>query len=318
MSKRSEAEHAAAAWIARRDTRPWTEADAAALAAWLEESAGNRAAYYRLNGAWQEAGRLKAFMGSEPGPRPAPAESRRLRYLAVAATAVLAVCSALWVFQGDLFGGARYSTVVGGLQKIAMTDGSVVTLNTASEVRIAMTQSQRRVELEHGEAFFEVAKDPARPFVVSAGGRRIIAVGTAFSVRRDRDDIRVAVAEGKVRMEIPGKEAALTQALAAGSIVRTASDAVLLQKKSLADIEQNLSWRSGMLTFRDTPLAEAVDEFNRYNVRKIVIDDPRIAAIEIGGIFRATSLDPFIYLLQKAFPIHADVEDERIVLKQRD
>ncbi len=323
MSDRQGAERAAAAWIAKRDAGPWTNEDAGTFDAWLSASASHRAAYYRLNGAWQETGRLKALMRSSAAaaaktsenPEGAPG-SRKLR-LAIAAGIMTIVGIASFIHQSALLNHHEYSTVVGGLQAVPMSDGSKVTLNTDSEIRMSVTDTERRIELKQGEAFFEVAKDPRRPFVVSAGDQRIIAVGTAFSVRRQGHDIRVVVTEGKVRVEIPGKEAALLEPLSAGSIVSTASGDVLVKTKPIAEIEQSLSWRSGLLTFRDTALATAVAEFNRYNARKIVIEDPAIAAIEIGGIFRATNLDPFVHLLEDGFPIRATTEDKRIVLRSR-
>ncbi len=332
-NERQHAEYGAAKWIARRDTGPWSEADAAAFAAWLEESAGNRVAYYRLNGAWQEAGRLKALVGStvpaselsspsthgliDGSPPQRTALRAPLFRFSLAATVLFAVGVALLSLQSDFFQRERYSTVVGGLQVISLPDGSRVTLNTDSLLHIAFTESVRRAELDRGEAFFEVAKNPNRPFIVSAGDQRIVAVGTAFAVRRQADSIRVVVSEGKVRVEIPGQEAALRQPLPAGSIVRTEHDDLLVQTKPIAEIEQSLSWRSGILTFRDTPLADAVAEFNRYNIRKIVIDDPAVAALQIGGIFRAKNLDPFVSLLEDGFPVRAVVEKDRIVLTSR-
>jgi transmembrane sensor len=328
MSDRQQAEHAAATWIAKRDAGSWTPEDAEAFDAWLRESPGHRVAYYRLNGAWQEAGRLKALMtGSEPRELAGSAQNfrtpnernarfvSRRSWFALAASVVLG--ATLFFFQNHLLPRDDYSTVVGGLQAVPMRDGSKVTLNTDSEIRVAVTEKERRVELEHGEAFFEVARDPNRPFVVSVAGQRIVAVGTAFSVRRQGNDIQVIVTEGKVRIEVPGKDAALMEPLSAGSVVRTASNEVLVQKKPIAEIEQSLSWRKGLLTFRDTPLADAVAELNRYNTRQIVIEDPAIAALEVGGIFRATNLDPFVNLLEEAFPIRATTEAERIVLRSR-
>jgi transmembrane sensor len=230
---------------------------------------------------------------------------------------VLTVGATFLIFENRLLPRNDYSTVVGGLEAVPMLDGSRVTLNTDSEIRVAVTEKERRVELKQGEAFFEVAKDPNRPFVVSVAGQRIVAVGTAFSVRRQGNDIRVIVSEGKVRVEVPGKDAALMEPVSAGSVVRTASNEVLIQKKPIAEIEQSLSWRSGLLTFRDTPLADAIAEFNRYNTRKIVIEDPEIAALQVGGIFRATNLDPFVHLLQDGFPVRATMEEDRIVLRSR-
>lgn len=331
MSDRQQAEHEAAGWIARRDAGPWTTEDAAAFNAWLSASVSHRAAYYRLNGAWQEAGRLKALMGSRKASgsvndsdESANASARndgvaRIRrpWPALAAGVLLAVGATFFIFQDRIFSRNDYSTIIGGLQAVPMSDGSKVTLNTDSEIRVAVTDTERRVELKQGEAFFEVAKDPKRPFVVSAGEQRIIAVGTAFSVRRQGEDVRVIVTEGKVRVEVPGKDAALMEPLPAGSVVRTARNEVLVQTKPVTEIEQSLSWRTGLLTFRNTPLADAIAEFNRYNARKIIIEDPAIAELEVGGIFRATNLAPFVQLLQDGFPVRATIDADRIVLRSR-
>ena len=128
-----------------------------------------------------------------------PGLRRRMFALAAAATVLLAVGAGVyWTFAPK---GERYDTPVGGLASVPMGDGSHVTLNTDSEIRIALTDTERRVELGRGEAYFEVSKDPNRPFVVRAGNKRVIAVGTKFSVRREGDDIEIVVTEGKVRVE---------------------------------------------------------------------------------------------------------------------
>jgi transmembrane sensor len=324
VSDRQQSESEAARWITRRDAGPWAPSDAVAFETWLSASASHRAAYYRFNDAWEEAGRLKALLGGRTPPgfmkeseKNGGAAWTRRPWLALAAGVVLAVGATAFTFKDRIFPRNDYSTVIGGLQAVPMPDGSKVTLNTDSEIRVSVTEKERRVELKQGEAYFEVAKDPKRPFVVSAGDQRIVAVGTAFSVRRQGEDIRVIVTEGKVRVEVPGKEAALIEPLPAGSVVRTASNEVLVQTKPMAEIEQSLSWRGGLLTFRKTLLADAIAEFNRYNTRKIVIQDPAVAALEVGGIFRATNLDPFVRLLQDGFPVHATVDEDRIVLTSR-
>ncbi len=319
MESRQQVEEAAAVWIARRDTGPWAENEAAAFEAWLAESAQHRVAYFRLNAAWEDAGRLKASLRERA--RPAPQRPPVLRIpLTLAASLLLAVGAAVFVLRDGLFSRHSYATVVGGLEAVPMPDGSRVTLNTDSRLRIAMTESERRVDLDRGEAFFEVARDPRRPFVVGVGNRRVIAVGTAFSVRREGDDVRVIVAEGAVRMEdAGGSHSSSLPPLAAGSIARARRNDVdvLVQTRPIAEIEQNLSWRNGLLTFRDTPLDKVVAEFNRYNARKIVIDDPQIASMGVGGIFRATNVGPFVHLLEEGFPIRATVEKDRIILNAR-
>src|SRR5262249_13172566 len=116
---------------------------------------------------------------------------------------------------------------------------------------------------------------------------------------------------------VRGGSAGESVLLPAGSVATSEADAVLVQKAPLSKLEQGLAWRSGTLAFHDTPLAEAIAEFNRYNERKIVIEDPAIAAIEVGGLFRATNLDPFVHLLQDRFPIQASEDQDRIVLRSR-
>ena len=118
---------------------------------------------------------------------------------ATAASVLLAVAAGayLWFQSSE----NRYTTPIGGIASVPLQDGSNITLNTATEVHVALTGRERDIDLERGEAFFQVAKDAKRPFVVNAGRKRVIAVGTQFSVLRDGDDIRVIVSEGTVRIE---------------------------------------------------------------------------------------------------------------------
>jgi transmembrane sensor len=351
---RESAEQSAARFIARREAGPWTDADAAALEAWLAESAGHRVAYYRLNAGWESLGRLKA-LGADRGSaaewpaRPVtPAGTHegavsggrsrrglgsgwwRPRYRAAASVALVAL--GLYAWHAISLQRDRYVTPIGATETLPLADGSRVLLNTNSAIRVAFSPRERRIDLDRGEAYFEVAHDSTRPFVVTVGGERVIAVGTQFAVRQDGAVLRVSVTQGTVRLE--RREASLTSPahlvgaaaieavdakllLPEGSIARVESQAVLVQRRPVAEVEQSLSWRSGILTFRDTPLAEAVAEFNRYNTRKIVLGDPGLANLQVGGIFRATRIDSFVHLLQQGLPVQADVERDTIVLSTR-
>jgi transmembrane sensor len=342
MQRREDIEQAAATWIARRDSGVWTEAEAASFQEWLTAYVGHRAAYYRLNSAWTEAGRVRALGAIAPEnsswsavPTGADAvdkplsqrkSTRRFALLTAAASVLILLAATLVSFKDEWFHSNRYTTVIGGRQTIPMSDGSRVTLNTDSALRISLDDDNRVVEIDHGEAFFEVAHDPKRPFIVKAGDRRVIAVGTQFSVRREGDGLRVIVTEGTVRYQdrAQGEGAAASTAdsaggkpvlLPAGSIARTQGNTVQVRQLPVAEADRDLTWRSGLLSFRDTPLAEAVAEFNRYNTRKIVIEDPAIAELEVGGVFRSNNVAPFVRLLEQAFAIRADVQADRIVLK---
>lgn len=266
---------------------------------------------------------------AEAGIRPPRVGPRRKLAFGIAAglVAALALTSAWLIWPKD----AVYRTPVGGLETVPLTDGSILTLNTDSAVALRFTSRERRVQLRRGEVFFEVAKDPARPFVVEAGDRRVVAVGTQFAVRREGDDgdIQVVVTEGTVRMEREG--AAPVRApddrtnpagsgnvlLPAGTIAHASGNGVLLQKTALPAAEESLSWREGVLVFHDMTLAQAAAEFNRYNTRQIVIDNPKVAEMTVAGSFRATNADAFVRLLEKGYPVRSEIRDHEIVIVGR-
>jgi len=352
-----EAEVLASRFIAQRETGPWHDEDAAKLEAWLSKSTLNKVVYFRFNAAWREAGRLTAFasVGScklaaageqteDPTQQSSIHSESEIR-LAVRATqpkhrprltlaaSILALAGIAAFFQ--LKNTDRYNTPVGGLEAVPMKDGSRVTLNTYSTIKVAFDQHERRIELERGEAFFEVAKDKSRPFIVNVGGKSIIAVGTQFSVRREGDEIQINVTEGAVRYEDVSRAGSAVEEklsnsqrsnelvarkqvlLPAGSMARTDHGNVLLKEAPIGVVEQSLTWRAGLLSFQETRLSDAVAEFNRYNTRKMVIRDPQIADIRIGGLFGANAIDPFVHLLESGFAISAVEQGDLIVLSVR-
>lgn len=242
------------------------------------------------------------------------------RRVAVAAALLLfgITASITWYQYQAGHGTSSYGTSVGALATIPLSDGSKVMLNTDSQIDVVLSKSGRSVKLERGEAFFEVSKDAARPFVVEIADKRVVAVGTRFSVRRDKDDVRVYVEEGRVRLNRVGPDSAGAETLLfAGTEARTAKKAVLVDQPTATQVEQLLSWRSGYIKFRDTALADAVADFNRYSLHKMVIEDPAIGKIRIGGNFRTDDAEGFLDLLQSGFPVNVARRGEVIVLTQR-
>jgi transmembrane sensor len=326
-------EATAAEWLARQDSGEWTSADQSALDSWLEASTAHAVAYIRLEAAWARADRYRVLGAGVPaGQVPLPEEfelssffsGRKLRqarrglsrFRALAASVVIVLGAAVAVYLASS-SGPDYKTPVGGIASVPVADGSHVTLNTNSAIRVALSNTERHVQLDQGEAYFEVARDPARPFVVSAGNKRVVAVGTAFSVRRLGNDVRVSVTEGKVRIEeqplLTGTPQSMSL-LAAGNVANTEHGSILVQRESPAEVEESLSWRSGYLTFREITLSDAVAEFNRYNSRRIVIEDSAVGDIRLSGRFRTTENDAFVRLLEGGFPIHAERRDHEIIL----
>lgn len=332
----------AAAWITRRDAADWSEVEEGQLQQWLQSSYRHRTAYLRLEYVWQKAGRLKALgAGYASGEVPPPGQwhrspfaqpsdavkigtsaekprqgrrwPRKRRMAAIAAAVLLAIgAEAVW------YGTSReptYQTPVGAVETVAIADGSRVILNTDTQVRVALSVGERQVRLERGEAFFEVAKDPQRPFVVRAGPTSVTAVGTQFSVRRRGDDTLVVVTEGIVRIQNDtAPSVPEPQTVKAGQTARIRGASVLIQDETAARAQEHLSWRTGVLVFRDTRLEDAVAEFNRYNMRKILIADPALNDFRVAGSFRTTSTEAFVHLLAQGFPLHVEEHDDALVL----
>lgn len=337
MESVNEVEDQAAAWLIKRDSGRWTDADQQALDDWLEASTAHMVAFIRLESAWQRTGQLKALgagtpRGVVPSPddwqlsavfkppnaasvtAPRPSRSFPRAMWAMAASVVLAIIVGVWYVSWSV---PSYSTPLGGVASVPMTDGSMITLNTDSEIRVALDQQVRHVRLDQGEAFFQVAKDPGRPFIVDVDGTRVIAVGTAFSVRRHHDEVRVVVTEGLVKIESDNIEGDGAVHVPAGNVARTGRDKTTVEAREPTDLDAALSWRTGFLVFRETPLAEAVAEFNRYNRRKIVVADEGVGNIRLSGKFRSTQHDAFIRLLEGGFPVRVQQAGDQVILTRR-
>ena len=257
--------------------------------------------------------------------------------LPAAAAILLAMIGGSFILVTTILDRGRYTTSVGQVASVRLPDGSTMTLNTDSEARIKYSRAERRVDLARGEAFFDDIKDPRRPFVVYVGDKRVVAVGTAFSVSMDNRDIRVVVIQGQVRFQdlrpastpahgepVPragGMESLPAQPtdllLNADTIARAAGGDLLVQNISITQAEQVLSWRKGYLTFHDTTLADAIDQLNRYNRHKIIIADPTVAAIRISGTFRPTDNEAFVHLLQEAYSIRAATTEDQTRLGKK-
>jgi transmembrane sensor len=201
-----------------------------------------------------------------------------------------------------------FETDLGGFQRIALQDGSIALLNTNSELRVRLTKERRQIELDRGEALFKVAHDTARPFDVRAGDTVVRAVGTQFAVRlRDERQVDVLVKDGRVALNPPDDSLNSQLArpipmpqpsiLTAGEAVRVGAHKLHAEKIDEEDINRKLAWTQGRLWFDRVALAEAVAEINRYNRRQLIIDDPRIAELHIGGTFDATDVDSFVAAL---------------------
>ncbi|MCG8369778.1 MAG: FecR domain-containing protein [Proteobacteria bacterium] len=224
-----------------------------------------------------------------------------------------------------------FETSVGERSTITLADGSTVSINTNSLVEVSFSATERLVRLARGQAYFEVRQDVARPFVVQAGDQRVVALGTAFDVRFDREDlVEITLVEGRVRVNDVSRLYDTSPATGDRAIpdpIELAPGQRLIAKAASApeivatDTVEETSWRNGQLVFRKRPLAGVVEEMNRYSVQNLVLaDDLRVRNLEVSGVFnsggRASS---FVNALEALYPLEAErTERDEITLVWRE
>lgn len=306
----------AAEWVAREDAGPLSADEAAALAAWLAADSRHLGAYGRMHAIMMRTDRIYRGTPAEADDEDArEARPRRQRWarrlLAMAASLAVAAGAGWFVVQQQA---GVHATRIGEVAHVSLEDGSLITLNTDSRVRVRYAEGRRSIELLRGEAMFDVAKDRQRPFVVSAGGTQVVAVGTSFTVKRSPAQVDVLVREGIVQVQEQQQELRLLR----GDKVRLASRAApVLRKVDDAEVRRELAWRNGMIAFSGQTLQEVAQEFARYNRLHIRLADAEIADLEVVGMFSAT--DPIGFSRAAAQSMHLDMAlgDDEIVLRAR-
>ncbi|WP_242140341.1 MULTISPECIES: FecR domain-containing protein [unclassified Sphingomonas] len=303
-------EDEAASWVARMDSGRWDATDEAALAAWLALDATRAGLLLRTQAAWAAADLALIPAGSAATCDDLPAVVRpfwrRRNVLAgLAATIVAGVIGTTRIFAPE----TRYVTNLGEIRRVPLADGSTMTINSASALTVRIDAHTRQIALVQGEAWFEVAHDPARPFVVTAAGVTAQALGTAFSVRVRTTGVEILVTDGTVetRHADTAKVIPATRLIAGQRAFVDAQAAVRLEADRASAVDRALAWRGGMIDLEGDTLATAAEEFNRYNARKIVVSDPQLAGEKLDGVFRIN--DPEGFALAVKVSLNATVVD---------
>jgi transmembrane sensor len=343
-------EAAAAYWLARSRLGLMTAREREQFAAWRTDPACADA-YAAAEATFEDLGsvaadpRMRQMRDAALASGPVRSSSSRVRYGYAATAAVIALVALFAIRSGfdrpstepvatapatastvDVVTAAtkRYSTKVGERSAVTLEDGSVVSLNTASMIEVAYSAERRDVRLLQGQALFQVAKNHDRPFVVSAGDRRVTAVGTAFDVRVDPGSVKVVLVEGRVTVE-PMQRSGLDRLIPALARMELAPGEQLTAAANhpvsiaVADVERDTSWRRGEIIFRDDTLAIAVAEMNRYTQTQILVDDPRVAQLRVSGVFGVARPENFVAALTAYYPIDAQERSGNVtVLTWRD
>jgi transmembrane sensor len=319
----------ACAWISQFDgDQPPSPEDMDALREWASRSPLHHQELERLSALWGDINILTELSQSLDN-----AESNDKKGVFSPAPIMAGLAAILIIAVGVMFWPNQrpaklihlvYSTQVGEQHLAALPDGSSVQLNTASQLEVDYSNQRRKVRLLKGEAHFEVAHDPGRPFEVYAGTGLVRAIGTAFSVHLKDKQVEVTVTEGRVKLvsvaatEVEADSSTAKEAqrdelatLSAGQSTRFNHSVDTIQTLKKDEVARKLSWRDGMLVFSGESLDHVVEQVTRYTPVSIVIADPAIRNIRIGGYFRVGETDAMFEVLESNFGIRvSEISDE--------
>lgn len=299
-------EDQAAIWLARMDGDQWNETLAAELDAWLAEDPRHDGAFLQAQAAWAM---LRPDAGAIADTQNAPPRFDRRRLLVGGGAIAASVAGGLAFWLR----GTTYRTDVGEIRRVPLADGSTAAINTASTVEVDFSKSLRRVALARGEAWFQVAKEPARPFLVEAGRIRVRAVGTAFSVRRREAGADVLVTEGVVEAWADGADGQAIRLAAGGRAFIADNAAVERATGEASAVDRALAWRGGKIDLVGQPLSEAMAEFNRYNRRKLLLADPALAGERFDGVFRTDDPAGFAAMIATSLQVPVDLSGPEVI-----
>jgi transmembrane sensor len=316
----------AARWDARLRAPGCTEEDRARFAEWRDASAEHREAFEKLQRLVsmlrQEQSRAEVSSLRQQALQLGNRRRRRVWAGALAAgVCILAIGGALVVQRPDMFHLGplasespdikTFATGIAQQSSFVLRDGSTVVLNAKSRIRVAFTPERRSVELEEGQALFQVAHNPRRPFVVRAGGHEIFAVGTQFDVRLDAERVQVTLIEGKVRVEQnESEEAVLTPGTQLIAKLQTTATRAQLPSVRTIDVARVTGWRNGRIFLEDLPLSAAVEEMNKHSPVQVRIADESLDGLRVNGMFRAGEQEAFVAALEAYFPIVSERASE--------
>ena len=298
----------AAYWVAALKGGTLKERDRSRLGTWLEAHEDNAHAFDEMALLWQRLDAVKRIA------LPETRQSQRWHrwVLAPVAAAVLAVVTLSIVFTSP----ASHVTRIGEQRLVVLKDDSVLNLNTDTRLDVRFTDERRWLRLHRGEAYFDVAPDPARPFVVVTPHGRIEAVGTAFGVRVLEDRSRVMVGEGSVAVFLSNVPEPRIAPLEVSDEVEFDND-TLISARSI-DVGAATAWRQDRLVYDGVTLAYMIKDLNRYMPRKMVISDPELAATRVSAVLRIEEQQATLNALSRILPLRWTELSDSLILLHRE
>lgn len=309
-------------WIVRLSGPDVTREEREAFEQWLAIDPRHGETYDALSRTWEDIGSLRA-LGEFVDPTPAKPALRRWggafvdllgRPGAVSGGFVVAAAAAMALYLApSLFDRPEFATQIAEVRPVELPDGSLVTLGARSEIDVNFTDGERRVVLRSGEAFFEVARNPNRPFFVEAGGTTVRVVGTKFDVRRGDERVGVSVLEGVVQVSNRGDPAVQEgdglRILRAGERLDVEQRSVLFAAPAPLPVVEQVraapagAWREGRLSYDDAPLSELVADVNRYYAPGVRLLSRDVGSLRVTAAFRTDQIPQFLDALGAVLPV---------------
>lgn len=311
----------ASGWFAELRGEDVTRAQSDAFTAWLSASPENEVSYedhevlWELSGEMQHRPRVQEWLkeaDARLAARGAAARWRRWAAPLAAAIAFIAIGILTLVLMNRVVV-EEYATAKGEQREVTLADGSTVMLNTTTHLLTRFSRSVREIQLQSGEALFSVVKDPKRPFEVHVLGGVTTAVGTQFVVRLRQDRAEVSVIEGVVHVATSGRPATDGVAVSAGEALdySPSGDRSPVRPANAQRID---AWKAHRILFNDTPLEQAVAEYNDYASVPIILKSPELGQRRIHGVFRIGDEPSFVHALEQGLPLKAVQGDHQIEL----
>lgn len=320
-------EKQAAEWVAKRELGEMSPKEQAAFDAWLAADVRALGAYCRIEGTLARLGRVGRAVrdggaASELCEKPDSGTVKRHLTrrvvlggsIAASIAAVFAVGASMWLRRQQ----SSFASGVGLVREVSLSDGSVITLNTDSEVSVNYTDAVREIHLVRGEALFDVAKNKKRPFIVFAAGTQVRAVGTSFSVSMlPQRPVQVLVKEGVVELKpAAGDRASAVRVKANMRVLIPEGEHFIAVNVAQEKVVRDLAWQHGELAFDNQTLREAAEEYARYSSIRIVVDEAS-ADRTVTGSFAANDPIGFAKLTAEALNLQVEVNDNEVRLLSR-
>lgn len=303
----------AAHWAARRDLKGLSPQEQAEFDIWLAADSRHLGAYARAEAVLCRLERLNVAVRKPPVYEDEGAHWNRRRIL-LAGGAAASVAATFGIFSIPRRSPeATLSTQVGQMRKVFLQDGSIVSLNTNSEISVQFTQEARDINLLKGEALFDVAKNKDRPFTVSAGDTRVRAVGTSFTVSLlPQKPIQVLVKEGVVELQRTNTPEALPVRASANirAIVPPGASIVTMAMPE-EKLARDLEWQHGRIALDNETLADAAAEFARYSDTRIIID-PGVSNQTVTGLFASNDPVGFARVAASVLKLQMEVKGNEV------